>query len=77
MKKILLSILLLIITPLIVTAEVDYDITDYYIESFILDNGDLQVKELFVLDGTFNGYERDLNLILWILLVVIFITLAA
>ena len=39
---------------------VNYDVTDMYIDATILTNGDLQVKELIVLDGTFNGYERDL-----------------
>ncbi len=58
MKKILL--LLFCLFPIVVNADVRYDITDYYIESYILENGDLQVKELFVLDGTFNGYERDI-----------------
>lgn len=60
MKKLLLSIFILLISPLFVNAEVDYDIIDYYIEAYILGNGELQVKELFVLDGTFNGYERDI-----------------
>jgi len=60
LKKFFLSLLLFILFPLLTYAEVDYDITDYYIESHILENGDLKVKELFVLDGTFNGYERDI-----------------
>lgn len=60
MKKIILSILIFLISPVIVFAEVNYDITDYYIESHIKENGDLEVKELFVLEGTFNGYERDI-----------------
>lgn len=59
MKKIIISILLFIL-PVCVYAEVDYEINDYYIESHILENGDLKVKELFLLEGTFNGYERDI-----------------
>lgn len=60
MKKLVLSLLLFFVFPILVMADVDYDITDYYIESHILENGDLKVQELFVLDGTFNGYERDI-----------------
>jgi len=59
MKKIILSILLFLISPLIAGAA-DYDITDFIVESQILDNGDMEVKELIVLDGSFNGYERDI-----------------
>ena len=59
MKKILLLFLFLLF-PSIVNAYVDYDITDYLIDATILDNGDLSVKELIVLDGSFNGYVRDL-----------------
>lgn len=39
---------------------VDYNITDFLVQSEILENGDLKVQELIVLDGTFNGYERDI-----------------
>lgn len=60
MIKILIGLIVLLFSPVIVKADVDYEITDYYIESHILDNGDLKVKELFVLDGYFNGYERDI-----------------
>ena len=60
MRKILISIIIILLSPLIVNADVDYEITDYYIESHILENGDMKIKELFVLDGSFNGYERDI-----------------
>lgn len=60
LKKFLMFLITILLFPLVVSAEVDYEITDYYIESHILENGDLKVKELFVLDGTFNGYERDI-----------------
>jgi len=60
MKKILLFIVL-VFTPIFVYAEdIDYDITDYYVKANILDNGDMEVNEIIVLDGTFNGYERDI-----------------
>lgn len=57
MKKILFLITLLLF-PLAVFA----DGTDkYYIEANILSNGDMQVRELKILEGTFNGHETSLR----------------
>lgn len=63
MKKVLsLIISLFIFFPVITFAnEVDYDITNYYINADILTDGDMKVTELIVLDGTFNGYIRDIE----------------
>lgn len=36
-------------------------ISTYLIDATVLENGDLKVKELFVLEGSFNGYERVIN----------------
>ena len=56
----LLLLFLFLIIPINVFAdEIDYDITNYYVNANILDNGDMEVSELIVLDGTFNGYERE------------------
>ena len=55
MKKIL-WLLLLLSLPIIVEARVSYDLTNFLVDATILDNGDLQVKELIVLDGNFSGY---------------------
>lgn len=55
MKKLYLFLILLIF-PFIAHAEVDYDITDYYITSDIEVAGGLKIKELIVLDG----YERNI-----------------
>ncbi len=61
MKKFFWIILItLLFNPFKVKAYVNYDITDYLIDATILENGDLNVKELIVLDGTFNGYIRDI-----------------
>lgn len=62
MKKIAKICLLLILCfPLFVKADtIDYSITNYYIEANIQENGDMLVTELLVLDGTFNGYIRDI-----------------
>lgn len=40
---------------------VDYTIKDYFVQSDIDIAGSLNVKELIVLDGTFNGYIRDIK----------------
>lgn len=63
MKKIIKMIIVLLISlPIITKADaVDYDITNYYINADILENGDVLVTELIVLDGTFNGYIRDIE----------------
>lgn len=59
MKKFILGLLVFFVAPFIVNA-IEYDITDFYVKSYILENGDLEVNELIVLDGEFNGYERDI-----------------
>ena len=57
-----LSIFLLF--PIIsLSADVDYDIEQYYIDAKILENGDVDVSEIFVVDGTFNGYNMNLSYI--------------
>ena len=63
MKKILFSILSFFILPIVsfAVSNVNYDISNYYIKANILENGDMKVKELIVLDGSFNGYERTIN----------------
>ncbi len=58
MKKILLVIILFLL-PFSVSAA-DYDIKGYYINADILEDGDVFVTELFVLEGDFNGYIRDI-----------------
>lgn len=60
MKKFILFIVLLFTPVFIYAKDIDYDITDYYVKANILDNGDMEVNEIIVLDGTFNGYERDI-----------------
>lgn len=63
MKKLIkVFILFILCFPGITKAsEVDYDITNYYINADILENGDMLVTELLVLDGTFNGYIREIE----------------
>ena len=59
MRKFVLGLFLFLVFPFVVNAA-DYDITDFYVKANILQNGDLEVNELIVLDGDFNGYERDI-----------------
>ena len=59
MKKVLLLIFMFLCFPITVLAA-DYKITNYYIDAKVLENGDMNVSELIVLKGSFNGYERDL-----------------
>lgn len=61
MKKFIWLILTLLLIPTFVQAEPDYKISDYYVQASILENGDMEVQELIVLDGTFNGYERNIQ----------------
>lgn len=65
MKKIISFLLLSIFFfPVIVEAKVrnvDYKVLGMYVDSEIKENGSLYVKELIVLQGDFNGYERELN----------------
>lgn len=59
MKKFIFVLVLFILFPLSVLG-VNYDIKHFYQEATILENGDVEVRELIVLKGNFNGYERDL-----------------
>lgn len=61
MKKIVFLFLLLMFPTLVFASTVDYDIKNFLVDAKIKENGDMQVKELIVLDGTFNGYIRDLT----------------
>jgi len=58
MKKILFF-LLIMLWPISVFA-VSYDVEDVLIDAKVLSNGNMEVSELFVLDGTFHGYIRDI-----------------
>ena len=60
MKKLLFSLVCLIVAPVIVLAEANYDIKHYYIEAQVLENGDMDVSEAIYMKGSFNGYIRDI-----------------
>ena len=54
MKKIFCFFLLLIL-PITIEAR---EITDYRVDVVVLDNGDIQIVEMFNMEGVYNGYER-------------------
>lgn len=62
MKKLYLFLFTFLILPFSVFAvsssSVNYNIKHHYINAYIRDNGDLDVEELIVLKGSFNGYEK-------------------
>ena len=61
MKKLIFSLVIFLIMPVLVLAsDVSYDIEDYYIDVTILENGDALVSEMFLVDGSLNGYEMNL-----------------
>lgn len=60
MKKIIYSLFLFLLLPTISLA-VSYDIEGYYINAEVLENGDVSVEEIFLVDGTMNGYELNLS----------------
>lgn len=60
MKKIWIFLLLLLFPTCVYASRVDYEIENFLIDAQVLENGNMRVKELIVLDGTFNGYIRDI-----------------
>lgn len=62
MRKIIKNLLLIfiILIPFNINAKFD-GISNYYIDAKVLENGDMHIKELFVLEGDYNGYERIIN----------------
>ena len=60
-NKIWILLFLILLIPFNVSAKsADYDVKKLYIDAKVLENGDMEVKELIVLDGYFNSYVRDL-----------------
>ena len=62
MKKLYMFLFLFLLPILVVHAEdINYKIDKLYIEAHIQENGDMKVKELFLINGYFNGYEREIS----------------
>ncbi len=60
MKKLIqLIVFTIVLVPTLVFAK--DGISEYYIDLTVEKNGDVTVEELFILEGTFNGYERVIN----------------
>ncbi len=60
MKKLLLLITLLLCPIIVYAQNNDYTITDYYISSEVEIAGAIKIKELIVVDGPFNNFQRDI-----------------
>lgn len=59
---IFLPFIITMISPIIINAlDSDEGINNYYIDLTVQENGDILVKELFDLNGQYNGYERIIN----------------
>jgi len=56
----LFGIFIFIFAPFMVSAA-NYKITDQLINAEIQNNGDLLIQELIVMDGSFNGYVKELS----------------
>ena len=60
MKKILFSLFVFLCFP-IITLAADYTIESYIIDVNILENGDAEVSEIFLVNGSLiNGYKMNL-----------------
>jgi len=61
MKKLILGLVIFLFTPLMVSAsDIEVKVTNFFVDAYILENGDMQVNELIVAKGNYNWYERDL-----------------
>ena len=61
MKKILINLVFIFVLFLPFNIYAKNKVDDYYIDATVQNNGDLLVKELIVVSGTYNGYERIIN----------------
>lgn len=61
MKRFLHTVVLLLVFIMPFKINAKEGITDYYIDINILNNGDINIKEIFTMNGTFNGMERVLK----------------
>jgi len=60
-KKILYSFILLFLVLIPIKISAKEGITNYYIDATILSNGDINIKEMFIMNGKFNGMNRIIN----------------
>lgn len=61
MKKVLKYFILFLFLIIPIKIEAMEGITNYYIDATILNNGDINVKEIFTMNGSFNGMNRIIN----------------
>ena len=58
MKKLFILFLFFFFIPIV---NADYQVTDYKIDMTVLENGDIEVIEVFKMEGEYNGFERIIN----------------
>jgi len=61
MKKYLYTLILLFILVIPTKILARKGITNYYIDATVLSNGDINVREVFTMNGSFNGMNRIIN----------------
>lgn len=61
MKKLILLLMGILLPITVHASSINYDITDFLIDAEIQTDGSMNVKELIVLNGDFNGYIRELQ----------------
>lgn len=62
MHKKILFLTLLLLCPLLVSAEeINYKINHFYVEGYVKENGDVDICEYIGQKGTFNGYVREID----------------
>lgn len=61
MKRLLKYIVFICLFIIPFKANAKAGIDNYYIDLDVMSNGDVKVKELFVLNGEYNGYKRIIN----------------
>lgn len=61
MKKLAFLLISFLIPSVVSASSINYDITNFFIDAEIMENGNMNMKELIVLDGSFNGYIRELE----------------
>lgn len=62
-KKIIRFFVFVFIVFAWINVQAKDSIKNYYIEMVVLNNGDVLVKELFDLEGKYNGYEREIDFV--------------
>lgn len=61
MKKLIFFLLLFVLFPIHVFSINNYDVEAVFIDTTILENGNLKVKEFIAINGSFTGYKKNIK----------------